>query len=72
MFIFLTELNDSEVSIRSRISNKIKGKKGGWGTLSNKYFRIPRNYGKLNSMVQKQKQFHIVNICQTKQNEETD
>ena len=71
MFIFLTELNDSEVSIKSRISNKIKGKKGG-GTLSNKYFSIPRNYGKLNSMVQKQKQFHIVNICQTKQNEVTD
>ena len=71
MFIFLSELNDSEVSIKTRISNKIKGKKGG-RTLSNKYSSIPWNYGKLNSTVQEQKQFHRVNTCQTKQNEVTD
>lgn len=70
MFIFLTELNDSEVSIKTRISNKVRGKGG--GTVSDKYSRIPRDYGKLNSMEQKQKQFHTVNICRTKRNEVTD
>ena len=38
--ISISELNDSEVSIKTRISNKIKGKKRG-GTLSNKYSSVP-------------------------------
>lgn len=40
--------------------------------MPNKYSNIPKNYGKLNSMVPKWKQFNIVNIFKTKQNEETD